>query len=68
VHSDETVQMELSLRKTMPMEFRKYFGNKCVVIIDRFEIFIEKPKGLKDQAQTSGHHTNTTKPLNILLE
>ncbi|XP_060592044.1 uncharacterized protein LOC132746808 [Ruditapes philippinarum] len=50
-----------TLRKTMPMEFRKYFGNKCAVIIDCFKVFIEKPTGLKARAQTwssyKHHHT-----------
>ena len=37
------------LLKTMPMEFRKYF-KKCVVIIDCFEIFIERPTSLAARA------------------
>ena len=39
------------LIKTMPMEFRKNF-KQCVVIIDCFEIFIERPINLKARAQT----------------
>ncbi len=50
-----------TLRKTMPMEFRKYFGHRCAVIIDCFELFIEKPSGLKARAETwssyKHHHT-----------
>lgn len=34
------------LRRTLPMDFRKY-SPKCVVIIDCFEIFIERPSDLK---------------------
>jgi len=50
------------LHKTMPMEFRKYFC-KCVVIIDCFEIFMERPKGLMARAQTWSNykHHNTVK-------
>lgn len=50
-----------TLQKTMPMEFRKNFGIKCAVIIDCFEIFIEKPSGLTARAETwssyKHHHT-----------
>ena len=50
------------LMKTMPMEFCKYF-RKCVVIIDCFEIFIEKSTPQAPRAQTwSNHkHHNTVK-------
>ena len=40
------------LRKTMPMQFWKYFGNKCAVIIDCFEVFIDRPSNLKARAET----------------
>ena len=48
------------LRKTMPMVFRTHYP-KCVVIIDCFEIFIDRPTNLLAQAQTFSsymhHHT-----------
>ncbi|KAL3831392.1 hypothetical protein ACJMK2_023144 [Sinanodonta woodiana] len=52
-------------RLTMPMEFRKYFGLKIAVIIDCFEIFIERPSNLVARAQTwsSYKHHNTVKYL-----
>ena len=40
------------LQKTMPMQFRKYFGEKVAVIIDCFEMFIERPSNLMAIAQT----------------
>jgi len=51
------------LRKTMPFEFRKHFGLKTAVIIDCFEVFIQRPKALLARAQTwsSYKHTNTVK-------
>lgn len=51
------------LRKTMPLEFRKHFGQKTAVIIDCFEVFIQRPKNLLARAQTwsSYKHTNTVK-------
>ncbi|XP_062593212.1 uncharacterized protein LOC134254688 [Saccostrea cucullata] len=53
------------LRKTMPMEFRKYFGLKVAVVIDCFEIFIERPSNLLARAATwsSYKHHNTVKYL-----
>ena len=52
-----------ALRKTMPMQFRKYFGTKCAVIIDCFEVFIDRPTNLKARAETwsSYKHHNTVK-------
>ena len=38
------------LMKTMPMEFRNNF-QLCVVIIDCFEVFIERPTNLKARVQ-----------------
>ena len=38
------------LYKTMPKDFR-HFG-KCIVIIDCFEVFIERPSSNKPRAQT----------------
>ncbi|XP_051803284.1 COMM domain-containing protein 2 isoform X2 [Acanthochromis polyacanthus] len=51
------------LQKTMPMQFRKHFGTKCVVIIDCFEVFIERPSNLVARAETwsSYKHLNTIK-------
>lgn len=53
------------LRRNMPFEFRKYFGNKVTVIIDCFELFIETPSLLKARAQTWSNykHHNTVKYL-----
>ena len=45
------------LCETMPMEFKKNFG-KCVVIIDCFEVFMERPKGLMARAQTWSKDTS----------
>ena len=39
------------LLKTMPTEFRKHFS-KCVIIIDCFEVFMERPTSLLPRAQT----------------
>ena len=51
------------LRLSMPMEFRKNFGLKVAVIIDCFEIFIERPSNLLARAKTwsSYKHHNTIK-------
>ena len=53
-----------TLLKTMPMDFRLNFP-KCVVIIDYFEIFLERPTNLLARAQTysSYKHHNTVKYL-----
>ena len=50
------------LQKTMPLDFRAHF-QKCVVIINCFEIFCERPKPLKARAQTYSNykHHNTVK-------
>ena len=50
---------------TMPECFQYSFGKRITVIIDCFEIFIEKPSNLLAQAQTfsSYKHHNTTKVL-----
>lgn len=49
------------LQATMPMVFRQAFGNKVAVIVDCFEVFIERPSNLLAQAQTwsnyKHHHT-----------
>ncbi|KAK0155423.1 hypothetical protein N1851_002225 [Merluccius polli] len=51
------------LQKTMPMQFRKHFVKKCAVIIDCFEVFIERPSNLIARAETwfSYKHHNTVK-------
>ena len=53
------------LWSTMPECFQYSFGKRITVIIDCFEIFIEKPSNLLAQAQTfsSYKHHNTTKVL-----
>ena len=52
------------LLETMPLDFVKHFRS-CVVIIDCFEIFIERPTNLLARAQTfsSYKHHNTVKYL-----
>ena len=52
------------LRKTLPMDFRKHCPN-CTVIIDCFEIYIDRPSSLLARAQTysSYKHHNTAKYL-----
>ena len=52
------------LFKTMPMSFRKHCP-RCVIIIDCFEIFIDRPTTLLARAQTfsSYKHHNTIKYL-----
>jgi hypothetical protein len=51
------------LRRTMPMEFRKRFGVKVAIIIDCFEVFIERPSNLLARSQTWSNykHNNTVK-------
>lgn len=51
------------LQKTMPMQFRKHFGKKCAVIIDCFEVFIERPSNLiaREETWSSYKHHNTVK-------
>ena len=36
----------------MPMQFRKHFGKKVTIIIDCFEVFIDRPSNLLARAQT----------------
>ena len=47
----------------MPMDFRQPFGCKVVVILDCFEVFIERPSNLFARAQTWSNykHHNTVK-------
>ena len=51
------------LRKTMPLAFKRNFGDKVAVIIDCFEIFIERPSSLIAGAMTWSNykHHNTDK-------
>ena len=53
------------LHRTMPLEFKKYFGNKVTVITDCFEVFIERPSSLQTRAQSYSNykHSNTIKYL-----
>ena len=41
-----------SLRKTMPMCFQESFGKRVAVIIDCFEIFLDRPSNLQARAST----------------
>lgn len=54
-----------SLRVSMPHQFVETFGNKVAVIIDCFEIFMERPSNLHAKAVTYSHykHNNTMKYL-----
>lgn len=51
------------LQKTMPMSFRTHFGTKVSVIIDCFEIFIERPSKARGETWSNYKHTNTAKYL-----
>ena len=48
------------LLETMPMDFRKNF-KRCVIIIDCFEVFCERPSNLKARSQlwSNYKHRNT---------
>ena len=51
------------LQKTMPVCFRESFGTRVVVIIDCFEVFIDRPSNLMARAQTWSnykHHNTIT--------
>ena len=54
-----------ALHKTMPQCFVDSFGYKTTVIIDCFEIFIDRPTNLMARAQTFSNykHHNTVKVL-----
>ena len=54
-----------NLKRAMPLEFKATFGTKVAVIIDCFEIFIDRPSNLLARAQTwsSYKHHNTAKYL-----
>ena len=51
------------LQKTMPFCFRQSFGNKVVVVIDCFEVFVDRPSNLLARAETWSQykHHNTCK-------
>ena len=53
------------LRETMPMCFQQAFGKKVTVVIDCFEVFIDRPSNLLARAQTFStyKHHNTIKVL-----
>ena len=54
-----------ALQKTMPVCFQESFGKKVAIIIDCFEIFIERPSSLEARATTWSNykHKNTVKVL-----
>ena len=49
----------------MPHQFVEAFGTNVAVIIDCFEVFIERPSNLKARSQTFSHykHAHTIKYL-----
>jgi hypothetical protein len=51
------------LRKTMPLSFKHSFGSKVAVIIDCFEIFVDRPSNLMARTETWSQykHHNTAK-------
>ena len=51
------------LLETTPLSFRNVFGTKVVIIIDCFEVFINRPSNLLARAQTWSNykHHNTAK-------
>ncbi|XP_065679757.1 uncharacterized protein LOC136094095 [Hydra vulgaris] len=53
------------LQQSMPLSYRQHFGLKIAVIIDCFEIFIERPSNLISRAQTWSNYKshNTVKYL-----
>ena len=54
-----------ALQTTMPVCFQESFGKKVAIIIDCFEIFIERPSNLEARATTWSNykHKNTAKVL-----
>ena len=54
-----------ALQKTMPQSFQQSFGKKVAVILDCFEVYIERPSNLRARASTWSNykHHNTTKVL-----
>ena len=54
-----------NLQKTMPNCFQSSFGKKVTIVIDCFEIFLERPSNLKARSSTWSNykHRNTAKVL-----
>ena len=54
-----------ALQKTMPVCFQASFGKKVCIIIDCFEIFLDRPSNLQARASTWSNykHKNTAKVL-----
>jgi len=54
-----------SVQKTMPECFQESFGERVAIIIDHFEIFIERPSNLQARTSTWSNykHHNTAKVL-----
>ena len=54
-----------NLQKTMPNCFHSSFGKKVAIVIDCFEIFLERPSNLKARSSTWSNykHRNTAKVL-----
>jgi len=52
-----------TFRRTMPLCFRQSFGTKVAVIIDCFEVFVDRPTNLLARAETWSQykHHNTCK-------
>ena len=49
------------LRESMPMSFRVHFKDKVAVVVDCFEVFIDRPSNLAARAQTwSQYKSNNT--------
>ena len=49
------------LMETMPMSFRTHFGQRITVIIDCFEVFLERPSNLAARSSTwSSYKSNNT--------
>ncbi|XP_041929456.1 uncharacterized protein LOC121693843 [Alosa sapidissima] len=49
-----------ALHATMPHQFVEAFGKRVAVILDCFEIFIQRPSNLKAQAQSYSHYKHNT--------
>lgn len=49
-----------ALHGTMPHQFVEAFGKCVAVILDCFEIFIQRPSNLKAQAQSYSHYKHNT--------